>query len=259
VPVAHAAIAKDAVATLLMKMKISAARIADSMTMFALYSRKRKRPCRKPRSTLTATKASVETSAHASVSTRRRIRGEGASPGSVSSAGVVRTRSGDQYKPSALRSYEQSLSTHVLPKLGRMRFSAISRVTIQDLVDHMVASGAAPSTTRNAVLPMRAIYRRSLARNELMLNPTERLALPAGVDGLSLGPNPLVIGSLAREQRVGGARADLTLGVRDRNGNETRIAIETKVDDRYRPEQPAAYRDAGFLPLLYLPGLRSST
>jgi len=92
---------------------------------------------------------------------------------------VVRTRSGDCYKPSALRSYEQSLNTHVLPKLGRLRLSAISRVTIQDLVDEMVAAGAAPSTTRNAVLPVRAIYRRAIARNQVMVNPTKGLALPA--------------------------------------------------------------------------------
>jgi integrase len=97
----------------------------------------------------------------------------------AANAGVIRTRSGDQYKPSALRSYQQSLNTHVLPKLGRLRLSAVSRVTIQDLVDDLVASGAAPSTTRNAVLPLRAIYRRAIARSEIMVNPTEGLALPA--------------------------------------------------------------------------------
>jgi integrase len=97
----------------------------------------------------------------------------------AANAGVVRTRSGDQYKPSALRSYEQSLNTHVLPRLGRLRLSAISRVTIQDLVDEMVSAGAAPSTTRNAVLPLRAIYRRAIARSQIMVNPTEGLALPA--------------------------------------------------------------------------------
>jgi integrase len=93
--------------------------------------------------------------------------------------GVIRTRSGDPYKPSALRSYEQSLNTHVLPKLGRLRLSQITRVAIQDLVDQMVAAGAAPSTTRNAVLPLRAIYRRAITRSEIMTNPTERLTLPA--------------------------------------------------------------------------------
>ena len=43
----------------------------------------------------------------------------------------------------------------------------------------MVASGCAASTARNAVLPLRAIYRRALARAEVMVNPTLGLALPA--------------------------------------------------------------------------------
>ena len=93
--------------------------------------------------------------------------------------GTVRTRSGDAYKPSALRSDEQSLRTHVLPELGRLRLSAITRITIQDLVDDLIASRAAPSTVRNAVLPLRAIYRRAVARTEVLVNPTEGLALPA--------------------------------------------------------------------------------
>ena len=39
--------------------------------------------------------------------------------------------------------------------------------------------GCAPSTVRNAVLPLRAIYRRALQRDELTVNPTLKLALPA--------------------------------------------------------------------------------
>jgi integrase len=92
---------------------------------------------------------------------------------------TIRTRSGDAYKPSAIRSYEQSLRTHVLPELGRLRLSAITRATIQDLVDDLVARGAAPSTVRNAVLPLRAIYRRAVARTDVLVNPTEGLTLPA--------------------------------------------------------------------------------
>src|SRR5829696_8703505 len=74
----------------------------------------------------------------------------------AANAGIARTRSGDPYKPSALRSYEEALKTKVLPELGRMRLSAVDRVAIQDLVDRLVARGLAPSTVRNAVLPLRA-------------------------------------------------------------------------------------------------------
>lgn len=79
---------------------------------------------------------------------RRRTRGSPALR-----RGFVRTRSGDPYKPSALRAYEQALRTRLLPELGHMRLANVSRNCIQDLVDRMVADGLGPSTVRNAVLP----------------------------------------------------------------------------------------------------------
>ncbi len=69
-------------------------------------------------------------------------------------AGIARTRSGDLYKPSALRSYEEALRTKALPELGNLRVSAVDRVAVQDFVDRLVARGLAPSTVRNSVLPL---------------------------------------------------------------------------------------------------------
>jgi integrase len=93
--------------------------------------------------------------------------------------GIIRTRSGHPYKPSAMRSYREALQTKLLPELGHLRLGSISANAVQDLVDQLVATGRAPSTVRNAILPMRAIYRRALARGEVALNPTLKLALPA--------------------------------------------------------------------------------
>ena len=45
--------------------------------------------------------------------------------------GVVRTRSGDRYKPSALRSYRQVLKRTILPELGHLRLSALTRGRLQ--------------------------------------------------------------------------------------------------------------------------------
>ncbi|HZC13872.1 MAG TPA: tyrosine-type recombinase/integrase [Thermoleophilaceae bacterium] len=98
---------------------------------------------------------------------------------SAAEAGIVRTRSGDAYKPSALRAYEQALRQRLLPALGHMKLSALTRNAVQDVVDRLVAEGQSASTVRNAVLPLRAIYRRSLSRSEVHLNPTEGLTLPA--------------------------------------------------------------------------------
>ncbi|MBK8293434.1 MAG: hypothetical protein IPK93_01145 [Solirubrobacterales bacterium] len=84
-------------------------------------------------------------------------------------SGVVRTRSGSPFKPAALRSYEDSLRRFLLPKLGRTRLSELSRNQIQDVVDEMVAKDYAPSTVRNAVLPLRSICRRALDWEEIRL------------------------------------------------------------------------------------------
>src|SRR5829696_9086808 len=72
---------------------------------------------------------------------------------SLARRGIVLTRSGEPYKPSALRSYEEALRNKGLPRLGRRKLSAIERNAVQDLVDRLVAEGRAPSTVRNAVLP----------------------------------------------------------------------------------------------------------
>jgi integrase len=93
--------------------------------------------------------------------------------------GVIRTRSGDPYKPGALRGYEQALSARLIPRFGHLKTSALHRNAVQDLVDEMLAEGLAPSTVRNAILPLRAIYRRLLSRSEVSVNPTLGLSLPA--------------------------------------------------------------------------------
>jgi site-specific recombinase XerC len=105
-------------------------------------------------------------------------------------AGVVRTRSGDPYKPSALRAYEQALRAKLLPALGHLKLSAVTRNSVQDLVDRLVAEGAAASTVRNAVPPLRAIYRRALSRSEVHLNPTEGLTLPRCGAAATGSPDP---------------------------------------------------------------------
>jgi len=71
-------------------------------------------------------------------------------------AGIVRTRSGDCYKPSALRSYEQALNALLLPRFGDTRQSALSRRMLQEFVDELVGADCAASTVRNAILPLRA-------------------------------------------------------------------------------------------------------
>lgn len=93
--------------------------------------------------------------------------------------GAIRTRSGDTYKPSALRGYERSLEQRILPELGGARLSDIRRADVQDIADRMLADGLDPSTIRNAVMPLRVLFRRAVSRGEVAVNPTAGLELPA--------------------------------------------------------------------------------
>jgi integrase len=93
--------------------------------------------------------------------------------------GTIRNRSGDRFKPATLRGYEAALRLHLVPVLGGLRLSELERNDIQDLVDRMLARRTNPSTIRNAIMPLRAIYARAVSRGEVAINPTTGLTLPA--------------------------------------------------------------------------------
>jgi hypothetical protein len=94
-------------------------------------------------------------------------------------AGAIRTRSGDVYKPSSIRGYEEALRVRVLPELGSRRLETITPRDLQDLVERLLADGHHASTIRNTLTPLRAIVRRAVARGDLPVNPTRGLDLPA--------------------------------------------------------------------------------
>src|SRR5262249_42039310 len=71
--------------------------------------------------------------------------------------GSIRTRSGDPYKPSAIRSYEQALRARVLPHFGAVKVGSVDRHDVQEFADRLIAEGLDPSTVRNVLMPLRAI------------------------------------------------------------------------------------------------------
>ena len=97
--------------------------------------------------------------------------------------GYIRTRSGDLYKPSTIRSYEQALrgsqegNGGLLAALGSVRLSDLTLDDMQDYADRMLAAGAQPSTIRNSIMPVRVIC--NWRRREVPVNPTTGLRLPA--------------------------------------------------------------------------------
>jgi integrase len=94
-------------------------------------------------------------------------------------AGRIRNRSGDRYKPSTLRGYEQALREYIYPALGGAKLQNIRPADVQRLADTLVGRGLKPSTVRNALLPLRALCRRSLRQGDLRVNPTIGLEIPA--------------------------------------------------------------------------------
>jgi integrase len=94
-------------------------------------------------------------------------------------AGAVRNRSGDQFKPSVLRGYEQALRDRVLPAIGSYKLAHVRRPDVQELADKLVAEGHSASTIRNTLMPLRALYRWHVARGDVAVNPTGGIELPA--------------------------------------------------------------------------------
>lgn len=94
-------------------------------------------------------------------------------------AGTTRDRRGRPYKAATLRGYERGLG-RVLEELGAHRLSEIRRADVQGLVDRLVRAGLAPSTVRNTLDPLRAIYRHAIRRDLVSVNPTADLDVPHG-------------------------------------------------------------------------------
>jgi integrase len=94
-------------------------------------------------------------------------------------AGSVRNRSGDVYKPSAIRSYEAALRDHIVPRLGRARLADVHHRDVQRIADDLLSEGRDPSTIRNALMPLRVIFRRAVEDGDLAVNPCTHLRLPA--------------------------------------------------------------------------------
>jgi integrase len=121
-------------------------------------------------------------------------------------SGAIRNRSGHRYKPSAIRGYEAALVSRVLPALGNERLTDVRRIDLQDFADDLCAEGLDPSTVRNTLMPLRAIFRRALARGEVAVNPTTGLELPA-VEGrrariASAAAAAALLGALAERDRA---------------------------------------------------------
>ncbi len=94
-------------------------------------------------------------------------------------AGHERNRSGDPYKPSAVRGYRHTLERRVIPVLGDQRVREIKPEHVQRWIEELVRADLAPATIDSALTPLRAFYKRACARGEATVNPTQNVLKPA--------------------------------------------------------------------------------
>ena len=93
--------------------------------------------------------------------------------------GTILDRGGKPYKPSTARGYEQLLRSYVVPELGGWKLSQVQRRDVQDFVDDLRKEGLSASTIANILDPLRVIFRRAIRRDEISIDPTDNLDLPA--------------------------------------------------------------------------------
>jgi integrase len=93
--------------------------------------------------------------------------------------GSIKTRGGQDYKPSVIRSYEQSLTRHALPTLGGRRVADVRTSDVQRLVERMSAQSKSGSTIANTINPLRSIFRRLVILDRVSENPTRGVVIPS--------------------------------------------------------------------------------
>lgn len=134
-------------------------------------------------------KALLERAAGSVATTRATLRDEAEAWLAGVRAGTTRDRTGTPYKPSTIRSYERGLA-RILPALGAHRLSDLRRPDVQAFVDRLGKQGLAPSTVRNTIDPLRAIYRHAVQRERVTVNPTTGLDVPHARVGRQIEVDP---------------------------------------------------------------------
>lgn len=103
-------------------------------------------------------------------------------------AGTITNRSGDRFKPVTIRDYRRIFRVRIRPALGHLHLDEITAKDVQAFVDDLVRDGVAPATIDAAVTPLKAFFRRAVARGEARVNPTIGIEKP----GVRCAPRPVV-------------------------------------------------------------------
>lgn len=93
--------------------------------------------------------------------------------------GSVLNRSGERYKPGTCRTYSYAVRDVLTPRLGHLRLHEVRRRDVQRIVDDLRGDGASASQVRNAIDPLRVLYRRAMRDELVTVSPADHLDLPA--------------------------------------------------------------------------------
>jgi len=83
-------------------------------------------------------------------------------------------------RATTLAEYVRDLEGHVLPVLGHRRLAEIEPRHIKILAADLASEGRAPSTVRNIIAPVRALFATALEDGVIRINPCAGLRLPGG-------------------------------------------------------------------------------
>ena len=64
-------------------------------------------------------------------------------------------------------------------RVGSTRLGEVQRRDVQRIADDLLPQGRDPSTIRNALMPLRVIFRRAVEDGDVAVNPRTHLRLPA--------------------------------------------------------------------------------
>lgn len=93
-------------------------------------------------------------------------------------AGTARNARSVTFKPATLRNYERGWKK-INPELGAHKLTDVRRADVQAMVNRWVKAGEMePSTIRNALDPLRLVYRRAIRLDLVAVAPTTSVDVP---------------------------------------------------------------------------------
>jgi integrase len=92
--------------------------------------------------------------------------------------GSIRDRKQEEYKPGTVRVYAHELRSAILPHLGRYRLPEITKRDVRELMARLREEGRSDSAIRNALDPLRVIYRNAIEDEEVQASPCDGIRNP---------------------------------------------------------------------------------